>query len=196
MYRWCSRYALAAMLFGTLGLGCGAFGDPPGASPTTSTTPSEESAVPLPAPVTEPEPVSTLPPGTEPAPGEPAPGESVPSTVLLRADLSGSAVAGGGDPDGSGRALITSDSHGDEVCFSLMATGLEPVSSLHVHEGGAGATGPVLVDLTRPGTNSERGCLSLPETTLTRLAAAPSGFYVDVHTPAHPDGAVRGQLSA
>jgi len=114
------------------------------------------------------------------------------STKTFRARLSGgSEVPAAGDPDGSGRAMIRIK--GTRVCFTLKASRVDALVAAHIHQGAAGAAGPVVVDLFAGGP-ARKGCV----TTSTALAAAirrdPRGFYVNVHTAAFPAGALRGQL--
>jgi uncharacterized protein (TIGR03437 family) len=79
-----------------------------------------------------------------------------------------------------------------------MATGL------HIHEGAAGINGPVKIDTGLSATNvadlDESGTVSRQAEvtdleTLENLLEDPSGFYVNLHTPDHPGGLFRGQLS-
>lgn len=89
-------------------------------------------------------------------------------------------------------------------------------TGLHVHEGAAGANGPVrfdarllenpVVSATGKGTlnltafwrynETGGGVNSAPNPALGRLLADASGFYVNLHTTAYPDGALRGQLTS
>jgi hypothetical protein len=69
----------------------------------------------------------------------------------------------------------------------------------HIHQAPVGINGPIVVDLL--GSISESGTLLKLEGTeplSADLAAAiradPAGFYVNLHTTADPQGAVRGQL--
>jgi hypothetical protein len=68
---------------------------------------------------------------------------------------------------------------------------------MHIHEGEPGQSGPVVIPLTTP-TASETtttGCADADRTLLSRIAAQPADFYVNVHTATYPQGAVRGPLS-
>ena len=59
---------------------------------------------------------------------------------------------------------------------------------------------PVVVDLLpafAPGEAAfeAKSCVDLPADLAAKLIADPGAYYVNVHTEAHPDGAMRGQLA-
>jgi CHRD domain len=72
----------------------------------------------------------------------------------------------------------------------------------HVHEAAVGFNGPIVVELfvpPAPATSArhiKQGGVVTPETGTTgaELCQDPSAFYVNYHTTAFPDGAIRGQL--
>jgi len=79
------------------------------------------------------------------------------------------------------------------------------VNGLHIHEGGAGVNGPfrILTDIDSNNVNvqGEGNIFRVVEVTsgtalaaLIGLVAAPSGFYVNLHTTANPGGVMRDQL--
>lgn len=115
--------------------------------------------------------------------------------VSYSATLSGANEVGdaGGDTDGSGSATVTIDAAGGEVCFDITYTGIGAVAAGHIHSGGAGANGPVVVDFALNDTTTE-GCVDADATAITAILNAPSLFYVNIHTAEFPDGAIRGQL--
>ncbi len=118
-------------------------------------------------------------------------------TVQLTASLTGANEVGdaGGDPDGTGSATITIDAATNQVCFEVSVAGIDPVMAGHIHTGGAGTNGGVVVDLGLNATTSS-GCVTSDVATVASILNAPSLFYVNVHTEAFPDGAIRGQLAA
>ena len=68
------------------------------------------------------------------------------------------------------------------------------IVAAHVHEGAPGVTGPIVFPLIRSGDTS----YSVPpnvQLSEAQFAAFQAGkLYVNVHTEAHPNGEVRGQL--
>lgn len=105
--------------------------------------------------------------------------------------------AAAGDPDGSGTASVIVRGAG-QVCFSILVERLGTPVAAHIHEAVAGANGPIRVMLAAPAAGNpgtSAGCVSgIAAGLLTRLRNTPNLFYVNVHTTAFPDGAVRGQL--
>ncbi len=85
-----------------------------------------------------------------------------------------------------------------ELPAADMATGF------HIHEGAVGTNGAIVIDTglsaSEPADLELSGSLSRQVEvedleTLEDLMDDPSGFYVNLHTPANPDGLFRGQLS-
>jgi len=127
----------------------------------------------------------------------PAPTGSAP--VTLKASLSGAdEVPGPGVTVGVGNFAI--DIAGPKGCYTLNATMGEKPTQAHIHQGARGAAGPVVVDLMPAFASGEaafvaRSCVDLPGDTAAKLVADPSGYYVNVHSDGHPNGAMRGQLA-
>ncbi len=114
------------------------------------------------------------------------------------AELKGVNVAGGGDPDGSGRAIIDIEQDKGQICFDVQVKGIAlPASSVRIHAGAAGATGPMVVDLGRPSDakGRARGCANASLPLMTAIWSNPAGFYVSVQDATYPNGALRGQLA-
>lgn len=61
----------------------------------------------------------------------------------------------------------------------------------HIHRGGAGVAGPVVVALCGPCRNGQNGRRVVDDELANRLR---TGFYVNVHTAKNPAGEIRGQL--
>jgi CHRD domain len=104
-------------------------------------------------------------------------------------------VPGPGDLAGTGTALITVDPNGTQICFTLTQSGIEGVTAAHIHEGKAGVSGPVAVTLTPPTSGTSEGCVNADATVIKNLSAGTRSYYVNFHTTAFPDGAIRAQLS-
>lgn len=124
--------------------------------------------------------------------------------VTLRARMSGGQEVGTvGDPDARARITIALDPATGRVAYSgfrqsyLLALEGETITKLHIHKGVRGTNGDVVVDLTEAAlANLLNGSVTADRAVVARIAANPGNYYVNVHTAAFPDGAVRGQLRA
>ena len=100
-----------------------------------------------------------------------------------------------GDRNGFGSASATVD--GGRLCFGITVKNLDQPAAAHIHRGGPGANGPVVIELKAPSDGDPgavAGCVSA-RTSLTRqIRRTPSRFYFNVHTQRYPNGAVRGQV--
>jgi hypothetical protein len=79
------------------------------------------------------------------------------------------------------------------VAVAVTVSGMTPTAS-HIHEGAAGANGPVIVPFTKTGDNT---FASAPDAKLTdaQYAAYKAGnLYVNVHSAKNPGGEIRGQI--
>lgn len=121
------------------------------------------------------------------------------TTVTLKAPLSGAdEVPGPGANPGVGAALV--EVSATQACADLKVTMGEKPTAAHIHQGAKGASGPVVVDLKpefTPGESaftSPKKCVDVPAEISAALVANPSAYYLNVHSDAHPNGAVRGQL--
>ena len=114
----------------------------------------------------------------------------------LAATLTGiQEVPGPGDPDGTGTAEVRVDAAQSRLCWNLYVRQTDAATAAHIHQGAAGASGPPVVTLTTPGADGHsEGCLAVDERLARRIAFEAHDFYVNVHTAAFPNGAVRGQL--
>jgi len=115
--------------------------------------------------------------------------------TILRATLTGAAeVPGRGDPDGSGRARLDLMPVKEQICYTLTVSNIGRATAAHIHRGTATEAGPILKELEAPSDGSSQGCVRLSRTAITNIKNNPSGYYVNVHNRAFPNGAVRGQL--
>ena len=104
-------------------------------------------------------------------------------------------IPGPGDPDGTGTAKIWLNRGQGEVCFELTVSGVDPITAAHIHSAPAGIAGPVVVPLNPPPTSgSSSGCVSAGRDLINAIIQSPEQYYVNVHNPAFPAGALRGQL--
>src|SRR5690348_12953023 len=68
------------------------------------------------------------------------------NTVVLYAPLSGAAEGGDNfDPDAFGFAKVTINPDTNEVCWRLSVANIAPATAAHIHQGGIGVEGPVVV---------------------------------------------------
>jgi hypothetical protein len=121
----------------------------------------------------------------------------------LAATLSGAnEVPGPGDPDGRGRAFVRLS--GTTACYVLQRSNIGAPTAAHIHQGGAGVAGPVVVLFFQPGTNaaslpgtlsSVAGCVDDQDPALLRnIRRHPADYYANIHTLEFVPGAIRGQL--
>lgn len=110
--------------------------------------------------------------------------------------LTGAAEGPGlGDPDGSGTAELLIDPVFGRFCYVLSVENIAPASLSHIHRSPVGeAGGPIVVQLEAPADGDSEGCMPIDPELAMQLLRNPAGYYVNVHNPEHPGGAVRGQL--
>ena len=113
--------------------------------------------------------------------------------VVLRG---GDEVPGPGVDSASGTAHVVVIAERDEVCVEISVRDLDRPSAAHLHEGLPGEAGEVVLPLPAPteGTGSVDACVTAAPRVIERLVSDPAGYYVNVHSAAAPDGALRGQL--
>ena len=112
--------------------------------------------------------------------------------------LGESEVPGPGDPSGAGFGFVFTTDTPNQLCGGMVLFGLsaQPTAA-HIHDGDTGVSGPVVVPLATPtnGDFSENiGCYTVDGALLNDIKTTPGGFYMNVHTSAFPNGAIRGQL--
>ena len=114
----------------------------------------------------------------------------------LQTSLTGAAeVPGPGDTDGSGSATITVNPGQKRVCYKLSVSNIAPATAAHIHEAAPTAAGPVKVTLGAPTSGTSSGCVTVTRALALEILKRPADYYVNVHNPAFPGGAVRGQLA-
>jgi hypothetical protein len=99
-----------------------------------------------------------------------------------------------GDPDGSGTANLTFNQGQGEICLEIEVRNISAPILQHIHRGGAGTNGPVVVDFTGLLASGGDGCVSADRALVKEIRKNPEEFYFNVHTGDFPGGAVRGQL--
>lgn len=111
------------------------------------------------------------------------------------ANLSGSNEVPAGDAGTTGKATVTVDASSGEVCAKVTST-VKGAAAMHIHKGASGANGAVVVTLDVKSINGGSICAKGTAAVAGAIAANPAGYYVNIHTPAAPGGALRGQLAS
>lgn len=126
----------------------------------------------------------------------PKPSQEVPPVKGLKADAVGSLTF---DLERSSAGAITSG----EVIFYLNYSfpGSVTITGLHVHSGAKGTNGPVVINSGVASFTDADGegnvtavVTGVAPATLQAILDRPRGYYVNLHTSANPDGALRDQL--
>ncbi|MCK2149626.1 CHRD domain-containing protein [Marinobacter alexandrii] len=129
---------------------------------------------------------------------------------VLDAKLSGSEMVGSmGDSDGKGYAHVFGiDGDPTTLCYVVQVHNIQTVPvkegmAAHIHEAGKGMNGAPVAVLAGPEDGDAADCLTEGEKgkfptgeagIVQRILENPSDFYINVHNPEFPKGAVRGQL--
>jgi hypothetical protein len=115
--------------------------------------------------------------------------------------LTGGEVPGGGDPDGQGSATLDLNPQKEEACFNITWSRLRgQVTALHLHAAARGSEGPHWIDFFNnqsfPGAQSTAtGCVPTPRDKINAVIDHPADYYLNVHSTAFQNGAIRGQLT-
>jgi hypothetical protein len=120
-------------------------------------------------------------------------GASALTAVLKGANQVGTA----GDPDGFGTAAVEIVSP-TTICFAIIVNKIDKPVEFHIHQGVKGTNGNVVVPFVPPRSGNPgfaSGCTQGLDPRLVRkIKKNPTAYYVNVHTNAFPEGALRGQL--
>lgn len=116
-----------------------------------------------------------------------------------------------GDPDGKGIGYVFGiDGDSTTLCYVLIVQNIQIVSvgsgmAAHIHEGARDENGPVVAALAGPEGGTAADCLTEGEEgkfptgesgIVQRILENPESFYINVHNPEFPDGAIRGNLAS
>ncbi len=101
-----------------------------------------------------------------------------------------------GNPVAYGSAAVTISYDEAEVCYSLNVENLNPPAmAAHIHQGPPGVAGPIVVPFEPPSEGASSGCVTeVDRALLQAINTSPGDYYVNVHNPEFPAGAIRGQL--
>jgi len=120
---------------------------------------------------------------------------TAPAGSSFFAKLDGEHDVPAGDPDGYG--TFSASFNGTKLCYGLQVVKIGPPIAAHIHKAPVGQNGPISVQLNVPSTGAiagSTGCKTLSTSRANAIKATPGAYYVNVHTNAFPNGAVRGQL--
>ncbi len=117
------------------------------------------------------------------------------SGTPLSATLAGAnEVPGPGDPDGMGYVNMTLNQGQGTITYDLNVNGIIPATGAHIHLGRAGQAGPIVVHLMPPADGSSSETVNVDPELIKAIRKNPELYYVNVHNPMYPAGALRGQL--
>ncbi len=123
------------------------------------------------------------------------------STAALVAFLGGAAEVGQpGDADGFGAAMVLAS--GDDLFYCLLAVDVAAPTAAHIHTGAGWQNGgvrvgfPAAFEALDGRAFASMGKVSANEGDVAAIWGGSRGFYVNIHNPDHPAGAMRGQLQA
>jgi L-aminopeptidase/D-esterase-like protein len=117
-----------------------------------------------------------------------------PMPTKFAAALTAAASMPKGPKGGAGTATITFKMGSGQACWRISVRGIGKAVSAHVHAGGPGKVGDVVIPL---GDRFARtGCVLTGKRVLREVARKPTAYYVDVHSEKNIRGALRGRLHA
>lgn len=97
----------------------------------------------------------------------------------------------GGDPDGSGQAHLRFARDRGRVCATFDWQNIDQPDSAHIHRA---SDGGVVVDLSGTVTGGARCTTGVSHRLIGQILRHPGRYYVNVHNPAYPSGAIQGTL--
>jgi hypothetical protein len=117
-----------------------------------------------------------------------------PTTLCAHLEGAGDSSTDALDPIHKGDAMLSLEK--TAIRFSIVAPGLQTVTATHIHHGASGTYGPMLWEINSGYKgDAVRGTASeIPPGVIALIARDPAEYYVKLHTPEFPGGAIRGQL--
>jgi hypothetical protein len=117
------------------------------------------------------------------------------TTLTGQREIGPDGAPGAGDLDAVGAATLAV--RATSLCATLTVAAVDlPAVAAHVHRAHTGVNGTIVIPLRPPHARGRsQACIDgLDPGLLAELRAHPRRFYVNIHTAALPNGAVRGQL--
>jgi hypothetical protein len=113
--------------------------------------------------------------------------------LMLSAFLTGEDEVPAVTTDAKALATLYFDGDRTKAKMNITATGLSgPITGVHIHEGDPGSNGPVLYPLVNEGNRVQMEVTDI--SSLDLVSILNGATYVNIHTAAHPNGEIRGQL--
>jgi len=113
--------------------------------------------------------------------------------LMLSASMNGDEENPPVATDGHGLATIYFNGDRTSATVNVTVDGLSgPIVSAHIHDGAAGANGPVIFPLTYVGNRIQTEITGITPAQLAKFIDG--GYYINVHTEENPGGEIRGQI--
>jgi len=124
-------------------------------------------------------------------------GQVIPDGILFtHGAMSGNQEVPAVGNGASGRFAVTVDPVAMTLVAHVNTTGADDANAAHLHTGYAGISGGVSIPLAQDAVTLSRWSAANVALSAAQLDAFNAGrLYANVHTPAHPSGAIRGQLT-
>lgn len=118
---------------------------------------------------------------------------------LFEANLTGAAETPPNSEIGSGRAILALSADAASLAYRVTVQDITDISASHIHRAPSGVAGPIVFPLFNSSgggifdaANPVSGTVAI---SIEQVMALIGGdYYVNVHTPSHPPGALRGQI--
>jgi CHRD domain len=122
------------------------------------------------------------------------PSAALAATADFTAEATPDQESDGGRAGASASGKFSIDTAAREFCYTVTTKSLDDAVAAHIHKGAAGVNGDVVIPLEQGKFNGGEACVSATGAILEGIISEPAGYYLNVHTPDHQAGAVRGQL--
>jgi len=116
------------------------------------------------------------------------------TSTQVTVHMKGSLEVPKGSPTGTGTFKYQLIPSKKKVCYTLTWSRIGTALASHIHKGGKGTSGPVVIPLSLSTPVKHSGCVTAKRSLILAIQAHPGRYYVNVHTAKYPAGAVRGQL--